>query len=40
MYVAPKSMSIDMRAILQGDDITKDVQALGVLWIRIHKRWD
>ena len=37
MYVAPKSMSIDMRAILQGDDITKDVSALGVLWIRIHK---
>lgn len=37
MYVAPKSMSIDMRAILQGDDITKDVHALGVLWIRIHK---
>lgn len=37
MYVAPKSMSIDMRAILQGDDIEKDVQALGVLWIRIHR---
>ncbi|KAF2839541.1 hypothetical protein M501DRAFT_719156 [Patellaria atrata CBS 101060] len=37
MYVAPKSMSIDMRAILQGDDITKDVQALGVMWIRIHR---
>jgi hypothetical protein len=37
MYVAPKSMSIDMRAMLQGDDITKDVQALGILWIRIHK---
>ncbi|KAI5370533.1 putative C2 domain, synaptotagmin-like mitochondrial-lipid-binding domain, C2 domain superfamily [Septoria linicola] len=37
MYVAPKSMSLDMRAMLQGDDITKDVQALGVLWIRIHK---
>ncbi len=37
MYVAPKSMSIDMRAMLQGDDITKDVHALGVLWIRIHK---
>ncbi|KAF2479248.1 hypothetical protein BDY17DRAFT_319216 [Neohortaea acidophila] len=37
MYVAPKSMSIDMRAILQGDDITKDVHALGVLWIRIHR---
>lgn len=37
MYVAPKSMSIDMRAMLQGDDITKDVQAMGVMWIRIHK---
>jgi len=37
MYVAPKSMSIDMRAILQGDDIQKDTQALGVMWIRIHR---
>lgn len=37
MYVAPKSMTLDMRAMLQGDDITKDVQALGVMWIRIHK---
>nr|OQO15690.1 hypothetical protein B0A51_16999 [Rachicladosporium sp. CCFEE 5018] len=37
MYVAPKSMSLDMRAMLQGDDITKDVAALGVLWIRIHR---
>ncbi|KAF2404977.1 hypothetical protein EJ06DRAFT_525553 [Trichodelitschia bisporula] len=37
MYVAPKSMMIDLRAILQGDDIQKDVQALGVLWIRIHR---
>ncbi|KAK4638051.1 uncharacterized protein CLAFUR5_00630 [Fulvia fulva] len=40
MYVAPKSMSLDMRAMLQGDDITKDTQALGVLWIRIHKAVD
>lgn len=37
MYVAPKSMSMDMRAMLQGDDITKEVQALGVMWIRIHR---
>ncbi|KAK0354829.1 hypothetical protein LTR91_019790 [Friedmanniomyces endolithicus] len=37
MYVAPKSMSMDMRAMLQGDDITKDVQALGAMWIRIHR---
>jgi hypothetical protein len=37
VYVAPKSMSIDMRAILQGDSIQKDVEALGVMWIRIHR---
>ncbi|KAF2858133.1 hypothetical protein K470DRAFT_260132 [Piedraia hortae CBS 480.64] len=37
MYVAPKSMTLDMRAMLQGDDITKDTQALGILWVRIHK---
>ncbi|TKX19683.1 C2 domain-containing protein 4 [Elsinoe australis] len=37
MYVAPKSLSLDMRAMLQGDDITKDVSALGVMWIRIHR---
>jgi len=37
MYVAPKSLTLDMRAMLQGDDIQKDVLALGVLWIRIHK---
>lgn len=37
MYVAPKSMSIDMRAILQGDSVQKDTEALGVMWIRIHR---
>jgi hypothetical protein len=37
MYVAPKSLSIDMRAILQGDTIQKDTEAIGVLWIRIHR---
>jgi hypothetical protein len=37
VYVAPKSMSIDMRAILQGDSVQKDTEALGVLWIRIHR---
>lgn len=30
-------MSIDMRAILQGDSVQKDTEALGVLWIRIHR---
>ncbi|KAI1325922.1 C2 domain-containing protein [Xylariaceae sp. FL0255] len=37
MYVAPKSMTIDLGKMLQGDDITKDTNALGVLFIRIHK---
>jgi len=30
-YVAPKSMTLDMGKLLQGDDIQKDVEALGVL---------
>ena len=37
MYVAPKSMQLDLKAMLQGDDITKDTQAMGVMWIRIHR---
>ncbi|MCJ1418967.1 hypothetical protein MMC32_005318 [Xylographa parallela] len=37
MYVAPKSMSLDLGAMLAGDDVQKDVQALGVMWIRIHR---
>ncbi|KAL9128647.1 MAG: hypothetical protein Q9217_002707 [Psora testacea] len=37
MYVAPKSMSLDLGAMLQGDDIAKDVIAMGVMWIRIHR---
>ena len=37
MYVAPKSMSLDLSKMLQGDDIQKDVLALGVMWIRIHR---
>ena len=37
MYVAPKSMSLDLRSMLQGDDIQKDILALGVMWIRIHR---
>jgi len=36
-YVAPKSMTLDMGKLLQGDDIQKDVEALGILWIRIHR---
>lgn len=37
IYVAPKSMSIDLSKILQGDTIQKEVLALGVMWIRIHR---
>lgn len=37
MYVAPKSMTLDLGALLQGDDIQKETEALGVLFIRIHK---
>jgi Ca2+-dependent lipid-binding protein len=36
-YVAPRSMTLDMGKLLVGDDIQKDVEALGVIWIRIHK---
>ena len=37
LYVAPKSMSLDLKSMLTGDDILKDTQAIGVLWIRIHR---
>ncbi|MCJ1476556.1 hypothetical protein MMC13_005222 [Lambiella insularis] len=37
MYVAPKSMTLDLGAMLSGDDVQKDSQALGVMWIRIHR---
>ncbi|POS75940.1 meiotically up-regulated 190 protein [Diaporthe helianthi] len=37
MYVAPKSLTLDIGKMLSGDDITKETQALGVLFIRIHK---
>ncbi|KAH8903973.1 hypothetical protein BR93DRAFT_940140 [Coniochaeta sp. PMI_546] len=37
MYVAPKSMTLDIGKMLQGDSIKKETEALGVLFIRIHK---
>jgi len=37
MYVAPKSLTLDIGKMLQGDTIKKETQALGVLFIRIHK---
>ena len=37
MYVAPKSMTIDLASILQGDDVQKETEAIGVLWVNINK---
>jgi hypothetical protein len=37
MYVAPKSMTLDIGKMLQGDSVKKETEALGVLFIRIHK---
>ncbi|KAK4122607.1 hypothetical protein N657DRAFT_575524 [Parathielavia appendiculata] len=37
MYVAPKSMTLDIGKMLEGDTIKKETNALGVLFIRIHK---
>ena len=37
MYVAPKSMTIDLSKMLQGDDIKKETDAMGVIFVRIHK---
>ncbi|KAL2160081.1 hypothetical protein VTH06DRAFT_1736 [Thermothelomyces fergusii] len=37
MYVAPKSMTLDVGKMLVGDDIKKDTDALGVLLVRIHR---
>lgn len=30
-------MTLDMGKLLQGDDIQKDTEAIGILWIRIHR---
>lgn len=37
LYVAPKSMTLDLSRMLRGDDVEKETPALGVMWIRIHR---
>ncbi|KAE8355805.1 hypothetical protein BDV28DRAFT_145744 [Aspergillus coremiiformis] len=37
LFAAPKSMTMDLSMMLKGDDIIKDTQALGIMWIRIHR---
>ncbi|KAA8895153.1 hypothetical protein FN846DRAFT_997659 [Sphaerosporella brunnea] len=36
-YVAPKSMSLEIGKMLMGDDIKKETEALGILWINIDR---
>ncbi|PWY87326.1 C2 domain protein [Aspergillus sclerotioniger CBS 115572] len=37
LFAAPKSMTMDLSMLLKGDDIVKETQALGIMWIRIHR---
>ncbi|KAL4882080.1 hypothetical protein BJY04DRAFT_53207 [Aspergillus karnatakaensis] len=37
LFAAPKSMTMDLSMLAKGDDIVKDTQALGVMWVRIHR---
>lgn len=37
MYVAPKSLTLDLGKMLQGDDIKKETEALGIMFVRIHR---
>lgn len=36
-YVAPKSMSLEIGKMLMGDDVKKDTEAVGLLWVNIEK---
>ncbi|KAL4953787.1 hypothetical protein BDW69DRAFT_164491 [Aspergillus filifer] len=37
LFAAPKSMTMDLSMMVKGDDIVKDTQALGIMWVRIHR---
>lgn len=39
-YVAPKSLTLDLKAMLAGDDFKHDTVARGVLVVRIHRAFD
>ncbi|KAI5462136.1 hypothetical protein BGZ63DRAFT_354616 [Mariannaea sp. PMI_226] len=39
-YVAPKSLTLDLKDILAGDDFKKDTAAVGVLVVRIKRGYD
>ncbi|KAL2886233.1 Meiotically up-regulated protein 190 [Ceratocystis lukuohia] len=40
MYVAPKSLTLDIASMLSGDDIVRDTTAIGVIYIRIRRGID
>ncbi|KAI9373804.1 hypothetical protein BJX61DRAFT_532856 [Aspergillus egyptiacus] len=37
LFAAPKSMTMDLSMMVKGDDIAKDTQSIGVMWVRIHR---
>ncbi|EAW10548.1 C2 domain protein [Aspergillus clavatus NRRL 1] len=37
LFAAPKSMTMDLSMLLKGDDILKETQAIGIMWVRIHR---
>lgn len=39
-YVAPKSLTLDLKAMLAGDDFKHDTSSRGVLMIKIHRAFD
>lgn len=39
-YVAPKSLTLDLKDMLVGDDFKKDTTARGVIWVVIKRAFD
>lgn len=39
-YVAPKSLTLDLKQIISGDDVKKDIDAIGVLIVTVHNAKD
>jgi Ca2+-dependent lipid-binding protein len=36
-YITPKSMTLEIRKLLLGDDVKGEVEAVGVLWVRVKR---
>lgn len=37
LFAAPKSMTMDMNMMLKGDEIHKETEAIGIMWVRIYR---